>query len=133
MAFEQHIANRRETHHRQPASSPSTFGLGPAVCIEIAGELNERSSRAACEQLDTELGQSGYSGLVSLDRVTRTQWAALCRLVAKIQAINARGLSAVRIIRPSPSIRLLIGTIALGDSLLIDPEEAQIERSVLVG
>lgn len=133
MAFEQHIANRRETYRRHSPAHPPTFRFVPAVCIEIVGELNERSSRAACAQIDAELAESGYSVLVSLDRVTRTQWSALCRLVAKVQTINGRGLSAIRIVRPTPSIRLLIGTIALGDSLLIDPEEAPVARTVVVG
>lgn len=131
MAFELQIANRRE---RQPTGSsdkrPEVFS--PATRIEVVGELNDRSSRLLTERIDTEIDQHSSAVVVSLDRVTRTQWAALCRLVSKIQSARKRGVD-VRIVRPKPSMRLLLSTIALADSLAVDIDVPIGARSVIIG
>jgi anti-anti-sigma regulatory factor len=132
MAFELQIANRRDKPARSLSNRETSGPFVPTTRIEIVGELNERSGRLAAERIDAELEERTTSVIISLDRVSRTQWAALCRLVGKIQSVRARGCD-VRIVRPKPSIRLLLGTIALGgDTLSIDSDVAQIGRSIII-
>lgn len=131
MAFELQIANRRE---RAPfgAFDKRSGAFTPATRIEVVGELNDRSSRLLSERIDSEIEQHSSALLISLDRVTRTQWAALCRLVSKIQAARKRGVD-VRIVRPKPSIRLLLSTIAFSDGIAVDADIPVVARSVIIG
>lgn len=130
MAFEAQIANLRDQRHRS-LTLDRTADFAPTTRIEIVGELNERSCRLAAERIDSELADNGAAILVSLDRVTRTQWSALCRLMTKIQSVRARGLD-VRIARPKPTIRMLLATIALGDSLAFEATCPVAARSVII-
>ncbi len=129
MAFELQIATRRDGTRRSPA--PASPAFLPASRIEIVGDLNERSSALASERIDSESAENNSAILVSLERVSRTQWSALHRLVAKIQAARRRGLD-VRIVKPKPSVRLLLGTMTFGDSLFVDAGDLRIDRSVII-
>jgi anti-anti-sigma regulatory factor len=129
MAFELQIANRREIGRSAKRQPSGTFVS--ATRIEIVGELNERSCSLATERIDAELIEHTTTVLIALDRVSRTQWAALCRLVGKIQSVRARGCD-VRIVRPKPAVRLLLATIALGDSICVAGDVTEIGRSVII-
>jgi anti-anti-sigma regulatory factor len=130
LAFELQIANRRESKRRYPSSKALT-AFTPASRIEIVGDLTERSSVLAAERIDNESATCNTAILVSLERVSRTQWSALHRLVAKIQAARRLGLD-VRMVKPKPSIRLLLGTMAFGESLFVETSDLQIARSVII-
>jgi hypothetical protein len=121
MAFELQIANLR---WKRPApAQPRPAAFLPTSRIELAGELNERSSERVADRIDAELAVGSRAILISLDHVTVPHWGALCHLVTKIQSVRKRGYD-VRIARPNAAIRLLLGTIVLGDPSWFEAEEA---------
>ncbi|HXP93497.1 MAG TPA: STAS domain-containing protein [Candidatus Binatia bacterium] len=131
MAFELQVASLREIHpQRRPALRGQAAFL-PAARIELVGELNERSSALAAERIDAEVSVESSAVLISLDGVTVPHWAALCHLVAKIQSARRRGYD-VRVVRPKPSIRLLLGAIALGASDWVEADDVHAARSVVI-